>query len=139
MDKSEQKNNASGYVLQVAGTVVDVQFPRERTPLILNQLKIVFPAEGDSFVERQASLEVAQQLGDGLVRCIAIENIFGIRRGLEVIDTGGPIQVPVGKKVLGRIFNVLGDTIDTKEPLEPGKEWSIYRDPPLLIDQKIAY
>lgn len=139
MDKSEQKNNASGYVLQVAGTVVDVQFPRERTPLILNQLKIVFPAEGDSFVERQASLEVAQQLGDGLVRCIAIENIFGIRRGLEVIDTGGPIQVPVGKKVLGRIFNVLGDTIDTKEPLEPGKEWSIFRDPPLLIDQKIAY
>jgi F-type H+-transporting ATPase subunit beta len=82
---------------------------------------------------------VSQQLGDGLVRCIAIENIFGIRRGLEVIDTGSPIQVPVGRKVLGRIFNVLGDTIDNKEQIEDCVRWSIFRDPPPLVEQKIAY
>lgn len=139
MNKSEQKNSTNGYVLQVAGTVVDVQFPRDATPLILNQLKVLFPPQEAGADGYQASLEVAQQLGDGLVRCIAIENIFGIRRGLEVVDTGGPIQVPVGKKVLGRIFNVLGDTIDNKEQLDEGLRWPIFRDPPLLVDQKIAY
>lgn len=139
MNGSEHTNRKNGYVLQVAGTVVDVQFPRESTPLILNQLKVVFPLHTEGGAEHQASLEVSQQLGDGLVRCIAIENIFGIRRGLEVIDTGSPIQVPVGKKVLGRIFNVLGDTIDNKGPIEDGMRLPIFRDPPLLIDQKIAY
>lgn len=139
MNGSEHTNRKNGYVLQVAGTVVDVQFPRESTPLILNQLKVVFPLHTEGGAEHQASLEVSQQLGDGLVRCIAIENIFGIRRGLEVIDTGSPIQVPVGKKVLGRIFNVLGDTIDNKGPIEDVMRLPIFRDPPLLIDQKIAY
>jgi F-type H+/Na+-transporting ATPase subunit beta len=139
MNNNKQTNTKNGYVLQVTGTVVDVQFPRESAPLILNQLKILFPAEGANTNAYQASLEVSQQLGDGLVRCIAIENIFGIRRGLEVVDTGSPIQVPVGKKVLGRIFNVLGDTIDNKEQIEDGVRWSIFRDPPPLIEQKIAY
>lgn len=127
-----QKSN-NGYVSQIAGTIVDVQFPREHTPNILNLLKISL---SDT---EQASIEVAQQLGDGLVRCIAIENIFGIRRGLTVVDTGKPISVPVGRKVLGRIFNVLGDTIDAKETLEETERWSIFREPPLLIEQKIAY
>ncbi|QQR54284.1 F0F1 ATP synthase subunit beta [bacterium] len=127
-----QKSN-NGYVSQIAGTIIDVQFPREHTPNILNLLKISLSET------EQASIEVAQQLGDGLVRCIAIENIFGIRRGLSVVDTGKPISVPVGRKVLGRIFNVLGDTIDAKEHLEETERWSIFREPPLLIEQKIAF
>jgi F-type H+-transporting ATPase subunit beta len=131
----EQKNN-NGRVLQVAGTIVDVQFPREHTPRILNRLKIILSRDAGL---PQASIEVAQQLGDGVVRCIAIENIFGICRGLEVIDTGAPIQVPVGKKVLGRIFNVLGDTIDHKQEITDTLKWSIFREPPALVDQKIVY
>ena len=106
-----------GYVLRVSGTIVDVQFPRDKAPNILNELYIELPKNGDGTTTK-ASIEVAQQLGDGAVRCIAIENIFNIRRGLNVIDTGSPIKVPVGNCVLGRIFNVLGKTIDEKGPLE---------------------
>src|SRR5579872_564304 len=95
---------SQGYVLSVMGTIVDVQFPHESTPDILNELHIVFPADGNGD-QKKASIEVAQQLGDGAVRCIAIENIFAITRGLTVIDTGAPITVPVGRQILGRVFN----------------------------------
>ncbi|GAI85848.1 unnamed protein product, partial [marine sediment metagenome] len=133
-EPSKTKNNIQGHVLRISGTVIDVQFPREHAPDILNELEVLFP---DNPTHGKASLEVAQQLGDGIVRCIAIENIFDIRRGLPVIDTGSPIKVPVGKQVLGRIFNVLGQTIDDKPPLKTDKKWSIFRDPPPLIEQKI--
>ena len=72
--------------------------------------------------QKPASIEVAQQMGDGIVRCIAIDNIFGISRGLPVIDTGSPIKVPVGNTVLGRIFNVLGQTIDDQPPLKAARK-----------------
>jgi F0F1-type ATP synthase beta subunit len=85
----------NGYVLAITGTIVDVQFPSESTPDILNELQILFPTK-HSELQKKASIEVAQQLGDGVVRCIAIENIYNITRGLEVIDTGAPIKVPVG-------------------------------------------
>ena len=127
MIASEQKSivtkkhePAVGNVIEVSGTVMDIEFPRDAVPHIFNQLHIIIPA-GKDFPEHKASVEVAQQLGDGIVRCIALENIFGICRGLRVIDTGGPIQVPVGDEVLGRIFDVLGDTIDEKEPLKNPK------------------
>ncbi len=126
-----------GYVLRVSGTIVDVQFPRDKAPNILNELYIELPKNGDGTTTK-ASIEVAQQLGDGAVRCIAIENIFNIRRGLNVIDTGAPIKVPVGNCVLGRIFNVLGKTIDAKEAIEPSEHWSIYRDAPTFIEQKVS-
>ncbi len=125
-----------GYVLRVSGTIVDVQFPRTATPNILNELHIIIPAAQDS-QEKKASVEVAQQLGDGVVRCIAIENIFGISRGMEVIDTNAPISVPVGNEILGRIFNVLGDPIDGKEPIEKTTTLPIFRTPPPFIEQKI--
>lgn len=128
-----EQSHQKGEVLSVSGTIVDVQFPRESTPHILNELIIEFP-DNDS---KKARIEVAQQLGDGIVRCIAIENIFGISRGLPVVDTGQPITVPVGKQVLGRIFNVLGQTIDDKPPLHADKKWSIYREAPPLLEQKI--
>jgi F-type H+-transporting ATPase subunit beta len=124
-----------GYVLQVSGTIVDVQFPRESTPNILNQLTVTIEENGSAYT---SSLEVAQQLGDGAVRCIAIETIQGIRRGLPVKDTGCPIKVPVGKEVLGRTFNVLGDPIDQKGPVATDKRWNIYRESPSFIEQKIT-
>jgi len=127
------KNKNIGHVLRISGTIVDVEFERESAPPILNELHVMLPDDNGT----KASVEVAQQLGDGIVRCIAIENIFGIKRGLEVIDTGTPIRVPVGKKVLGRIFNVLGDTIDDQAPLKVDKKNSIYKTSPTFIEQKI--
>jgi len=130
---AKENNRNIGHVLRISGTIVDVQFERESAPPILNELHIMFH-NGDG---KKASVEVAQQLGDGAVRCIAIENIFGISRGLEVIDTGAPIKVPVGKEVLGRIFNVLGETIDDKPPFKAEQKESIYRTAPPFIEQKI--
>lgn len=124
--------HAHGQVLRVSGTVIDVQFPRDATPPILNELQVLFPEK-----EETPSLEVAQQLGDGIVRCIAIDTIFGIRRGLHVVDKKAPISVPVGPEVLGRIFNALGQTIDDKIPLAAKEQWPIFRDPPPLVEQKI--
>ena len=131
--EQEQTLQATGSVLRVSGTIIDIQFPREHTPAILNELIIQFN-DGST-----AAIEVAQQLGDGIVRCIAISNIFGISRGLPVTDTGRPIMVPVGNKVLGRIFNVLGQTIDNQAPIDNTPHWSIYREAPALVEQKITY
>ena len=125
------KARTTGYVTRVSGIVIDVQFPREEAPSIFNELHIELPNGGT------ASLEVAQQLGDGAVRCVAIESIFGIRRGLTVVDTDNPIEVPVGRKVLGRMFNVLGKPIDDRGPVEATEDWPIFRDAPALVEQKI--
>lgn len=133
--KTKKEIHPRGHVLSVSGTVIDVQFSQEHMPDILNALHIIFPKGSDP---AQATIEVAQQLGDSIVRCIAIDNIFNISRGLSVIDTGSPIKVPVGNEVLGRLFNVLGQTIDNKPPLHVKKKWSIYRQAPPLVQQKIA-
>ncbi len=135
VDTTTTKKESQGTILRVSGTIIDVQFPPDAAPNILNELHVQLP--GNSHHASQATLEVAQQLGDGVVRCIAIENIFGIRRGLPVIDTGGPIKVPVGNNVLGRMFNVLGEPIDGKPRLEDNKKWPIHREPPSLIEQRI--
>lgn len=132
----EKTNQNTGYVLCISGTIIDVQFPRESAPNILNELHILFPKK-DTEPQRKASIEVAQQLGDGTVRCIAIENIFNITRGLTVVDTGTPIKIPVGKEVLGRVFNVLGNLIDGKDDVKTKEKWSIFRDAPPLVEQKI--
>lgn len=129
--------NNNGQVLRVTGIIVDVAFARDTTPAIFNEVYVIIPDPNDPEKTHKASLEVAQQLGDGIVRCIAIDTIFNIKRGLSVIDTGGPIRVPVGVAVLGRIFNVLGQTIDDQKPLGKTEKWSIFRDPPSLIEQKI--
>jgi len=126
----------NGYVLAVTGTIVDVQFSHEATPNILNELHILFPQHNGE-PHKKASIEVAQQLGDGAVRCIAIENIYNITRGLEVVDTGGPIMVPVGKQVLGRVFNVLGDPIDGKPAIIAEDRLPIFKAAPLFVDLKV--
>ena len=133
-ESAAKSHKNQGSVLRVSGTIVDVQFRRDQTPDILNELLIQFPDQS-----KQASIEVAQQMGDGLVRCIAIDNIFGIYRGLPVIDTGSPIKVPVGPQVLGRIFNVLGNTIDDKPALKATKKWSVHREAPPFVELKIEH
>jgi len=138
-NSSSEKNTPisakiTGKVIRVAGTVVDVQFPQESTPAIFNKILVSFDKNKEIST---ASLEVEQHLGDGIVRCIALENIADIRRGLEVEDTGAPIKVPVGEETLGRIFNVLGETIDKKGEVITQEKWPIYRSAPTLIEQKI--
>lgn len=134
---SSHKFKNIGNILRISGTIIDVQFPKEAVPPIFNELKIMFPSTQGS-QERSSRIEVEQHLGDGVVRCIALENIFGIQRGLEVVDTGHPIRVPVGKGILGRVFDVLGRPIDgKKEPIEVDTYLPIHRDPPPFIEQKI--
>lgn len=137
--KNQSQNTADhiGKVLRVTGTIIDVQFNKECTPNILNLLHIIIPANAEH-TEKRASVEVAQILGDGIVRCVALEDIEGISRGLDVKDTMGPIKVPVGNCVLGRIFDVLGEPIDNKGPVEATTYLPIHREPPPLIEQKIA-
>lgn len=129
---------AKGKVVRVSSTIIDVAFPSDTVPAIHNELNVIVPA-GENQSERTLTLEVEQQLGDGVVRCIALENTLGVGRGLEVTDTGAPITVPVGPETLGRVFDVLGNTIDDKKPLpKNAQRWPVYRSSPLLIEQKIT-
>lgn len=129
-----KKNAPKGHVLRISGTVVDVRFKENEVPDILNKLTIPAAKSGLKSIH----LEVAQHLGDGIVRCIALEPLEGVTRGLEVIDTQAPIMIPVGKEVLGRVFNVLGDTVDDDPEPVKAKLWPIYRPAPSLIEQKIT-
>ena len=131
-----RENKKTGYVIGITGTIVDVQFPQDSTPNILNELHILFPSKIHE-PQKKASLEVAQQLGDGAVRCIAIESIFNITRGLKVVDTGAPITVPVGKQVLGRVFNVLGNPIDGKPAIKTDERRSIFKSAPSFTHLKV--
>ena len=134
------KRERNGILLRVSGTIVDVQFPRgDEIPDIQHLLVIHAPALADAQGKGgYVHVEVAQHLGDGIVRCIALESLGGIMRGLTVVDTGGPITVPVGTPVLGRIFDVLGRTLDEGPDVETKVKWPIYHAAPLLIEQKIS-
>ena len=116
----------SGIVVQVIGPVVDVEFPRDQVPKVNDALK----SSDGSLV-----FEVQQQLGDGVVRTIAMGTTDGLRRGIEAINTGLPIQVPVGVETLGRICNVLGNPIDNAGPINAKEHCSIHRKPPSYEEQ----
>jgi len=105
-----------GTIVEIKGVVVDAVFHGEM-PAINNALEIQVPAAAGQTSGRTLVAEVQQHMGDGRVRTIAMDATDGLSRGLEVIDTGGPITVPVGEVTLGRIFNVLGDVIDNGAPL----------------------
>ena len=120
-----------GIISQVMGPVVDVDF-KDYLPQINEALEVKFDVEGDA---RRLVLEVAGHLGDNRVRTIAMDMSDGLTRGLEVVALGAPISVPVGEKVLGRIFNVTGDLIDEGEPENFETRWSIHRDPPSFENQ----
>jgi F-type H+-transporting ATPase subunit beta len=136
LNKNLTKKDRDGTILRVSGTVVDIKFPHEHEPNIHNRVNIIISGT-DMQAETTAAVEVAQQLGDGVVRCIALENVFGVRRGLRAINTGAPILVPVGDNTLGRVFDVLGQPIDEKGPVKTKEVWPIHRDSPAFIDQKI--
>ena len=112
---------AQGKIVQCIGAVVDVEFPRDRMPRVFDALKM----EGSPL-----TLEVQQQLGDGIVRTIALGSSEGLRRGLMVNNTGAPISVPVGKGTLGRIMDVLGNPIDERGPVDSSLTASIHRKAP---------
>lgn len=118
----------SGKIVQIIGPVVDVEFPADQTLPDINNSLIVYKAD-DS--KQKVVLEVALELGDGVIRAIAMESTDGLQRGMEVLDTGAPISVPVGEHTLGRVFNVLGETIDLERPFaEDVEKSSIHKKAP---------
>ena len=123
----QEKN--MGVVVQVIGPVLDIRFENGRLPNLLNAIEI--PREDGKLI-----CEVAQQLGDDVVRCIAMSSTDGMVRGMEAEDTGAPIKVPVGKETLGRVFNLLGRAIDDKPQPVTCEKWSIHRDPPAYDEQE---
>ncbi len=120
---------SSGQIVEIIGAVVDVRFPRDSIPKVYDALKVS---------ETGLTLEVQQQMGDGIVRTIAMGSSDGLRRGLEITNTGAPISVPVGQKTLGRIMNVLGDPIDNIGPVDSEERHPIHRKPPAYADQAAA-
>ena len=125
--------NNTGHVIQVIGPVVDVEFLPDQLPAIYNAVLI----EGEDVgVQVKITAEVMQHLGDSTVRCVAMSSTDGLKRGMKALDTGAPIKVPVGPGTLGRIFNVLGNTVDN-DPREIVAEdhWPIHRPAPKLEDQ----
>ena len=120
--------DAKGQVVQVIGTVVDVEFPREEMPEVLNAVEV--PMGGQTLV-----LEVQQHTGNNWVRCLALGPTEGLARGSTVVDTGAPILVPVGRGCLGRLFNVLGQPLDDLEEVEAQEAWPIHRAPPSMEEQ----
>src|SRR5438105_15417614 len=116
-----QANGVQGKIVQCIGAVVDVEFPRDKMPRVYDALKM----EGSAL-----TLEVQQQLGDGVVRTIALGSSEGVRRGMTVFNTGAAITVPVGKATLGRIMDVLGNPIDERGPVDQSLKASIHRQAP---------
>src|SRR5918911_4949417 len=112
-----QAQQAEGTIVQSIGAVIDIEFPREQMPNIYDAL--ILEESGDNtLVEKGLTFEVEQQLGDGIVRCIALGSSDGLRRGMKVRSSGQPISVPVGIGTLGRIMDVLGRPIDEKGPVK---------------------
>ncbi|MDZ7968693.1 MAG: F0F1 ATP synthase subunit beta [Nostoc sp. DedSLP03] len=131
MVTTAEKTNI-GYITQIIGPVVDVKFPGGKLPQIYNALKIVGTNEGGQ--EINITVEVQQLLGDNQVRTVAMSSTEGLVRGFEVTDTGAPINVPVGKATLGRIFNVLGEPVDNRGPVNAEASLPIHRSAPKFTD-----
>ena len=120
-----------GTIVQVIGPTVDIRFPREHLPPILNAIKIEDKERGINLV-----VEVAQHLGNDIVRCVAMSTTDGLVRGMKALDLGGPISVPIGEQTLGRIFNLLGEPIDGKGSIpHPENRWPIHRPSPSFEEQ----
>ena len=117
-----------GKIVQIIGAVVDVRFAPEHLPKLLNAIEV------DNHGSRLV-LEVAQHIGDDVVRCIAMGTTDGLVRGADAVDTGSPIRVPVGRETLGRVFNLLGEPVDDKPAPQVKEHWAIHRDPPSYEEQ----
>ena len=121
----------TGKIIQVMGPVVDVEFEDEELPAIRDALEV---QNGD----KKCIMEVAQHIGNNTVRCIMLAASEGLHRDMEVIATGSGIKTPVGEATLGRLFNVLGETIDDGKPIGDAPKWVIHREPPAFEDQNPA-
>ena len=117
-----------GIIHQIIGPVIDIKFHEDEMPELLNAVTI-------KYEDREIVTEVAQHIGDDVARCVALSSTDGLRRGMEAFDTGAPIKVPVGKEVLGRMFNVIGETIDDKGPVETELKAIIHRAAPPFEEQ----
>ncbi len=122
-------NQNIGTVLQIIGPVLDIKFSDGHLPGLLNAITVENGSE-------TITLEVAQHIGDDVVRCIAMSSTDGLVRGAKAVDTGGPITVPVGEQCLGRIFNLLGDPVDNQPAPEAAERWPIHRQPPTFDEQE---
>ena len=123
--------NNIGHITQVIGSTFDVEYPEGHMPAIYNAVKIESSQKG---VTLSLWGEVQQHLGGGRVRCVALGSTDGLIRGLDCVDTGKPVSVPVGKGTLGRVFNVTGDAIDNRGPVTADDHWPIHREPPAVTD-----
>jgi len=126
-------SNGIGKVIQVMGPVVDVEFKDGNLPPIYTAIKLTNPLINDQ--QWNLVLEVSQQIGGGRVRCIAMDSTEGISRGGDALNTGEGISIPVGKEVLGRMVNVIGEPIDEAGPIETSERWPIHRPPPEFVEQ----
>ncbi len=122
------QNKNIGKVVQIIGAVVDIRFSKDNLPNLLNAIEITYN-------DRVIVVEVAQHIGDDVVRCIAMSSTDGLVRGTDAIDTGKSISVPVGNQTLGRIFNLLGEPVDNKPSPENCEEWEIHREAPSYEEQ----
>jgi F-type H+-transporting ATPase subunit beta len=120
-----------GKIVQIIGPTVDCEFPSDSLPNILNALKI-----NDDKQNIHLTVEVAIHVGDNVVRCISMASTDGLVRGMPILDTGGPITVPVGPNTLGRVFNLLGEPIDERGPVKTEKRYPIHRPAPSFADQE---
>lgn len=123
--------NEQGKIIQIMGPVVDVRFPEGRIPKIEEALQVTID-------DHMCVMEVAQQLGEGVVRCVMMDASEGLYKGLSVTATGKGITVPVGEKTLGRMFNLLGEPIDGGEPVDAEEYWNIHRKAPAFEKQSPA-
>ncbi len=133
---TNEANNTTrkGKVVQVLGAVVDVEFPADGgLPPIFTALLTTNPAIDDK--ENNLTMEIAQHLGDNMVRCVSMDSVDGLVRGQEVIDTGAPISIPVGQKTLGRIIDVIGRPVDEAGPIDTTTRWAIHREAPSFEEQ----
>lgn len=120
-----------GRITQVIGSTFDAEFPEHRLPAIYNAVKVQEEVKG---LRINLTGEVQQHLGGGRVRCVALGSTDGLVRGMKCLDTGGPVKVPVGKGILGRVFNLLGEPIDDRGPVEAEDWWPIHRDAPPVTE-----
>src|SRR5437870_11656719 len=123
-----------GKITQVLGAVIDVEFSDGSLPPICNALKVSNPAISDQ--EGNLVIEVAQHLGENTVRCVAMDTTEGLVRGMNAMDTGAGITVPVGEETLGRVLNVIGQPVDEGPPIKAKKYYPIHRPTPEFVDQE---
>jgi F-type H+-transporting ATPase subunit beta len=122
---------AKGKVAQVIGTVVDIEFPPDELPALYNAVEI--PFDGGKLV-----LEAQQHMGNNWVRCLSLSPTDGLKRGVEAVDTGRPVAVPVGRATLGRLFNVFGEPLDELGEVKAEERWPIHRSPPTFDEQETS-